>query len=166
MRLHPARILFVLAALALAATLSAAQEEPPDLPSMATSRVTGEFWFWNGCRYAMMDVMARVGRWGRPDYGHIYYRDEDPSGAVRYYRAAIDSVTIEPGRAIVSGQIMETNVPEWEFHGVQAWMSDSGRPGGRDDEFGAMFFDWPDHLPYAHAPVATPIIEGNLLVNP
>lgn len=133
-------------------------------PRWDTPRVMGQAWFQNGCRSAMMHVMARHGRWGRPSFGVISYADEDPTGAVRYYHATLDGVRIEANNAVLSGRINDTNVAEWEGLGVQVWMVDSFKPDGTDDEVAAMFFDWPGTLPYPYTPMFTPILEGNLEV--
>lgn len=155
-------------AICLAATTPALlpQDEPPGMPARNTPRVEGQFWFWNGHHMAMMDLHARLGRFGRPGFGNLVYTDEGPDGARRNYNAGIDLVVIDGPKAMVSGRIMGTNVPEWEGLGVQVWLEDSGRPSGRDDEVSAMFFTWPDTAPYTFCPMATAVINGNIAITP
>jgi hypothetical protein len=153
------------ACVAAPATGTMAQDAPGMVLSAAPS-VEGRFWFWNGHHMAVMDLRARLGRFGRLPSGNLVYSDEGPDGEVRTYTAGVERVVIEGNKAVLSARITETSVPEWEGLGVQVWLEDSRRPGGREDEVSAMFFQWPAELPYDFCPMAAAVITGNVVITP
>jgi hypothetical protein len=156
----------LIACLAVPVSVAIAQEEQPGMPMSAAPSVEGQFWFWNGHHMAMMDLRARLGRYGRQPMGNLVYSDEGPDGELRTYTAGVDQVVIEGRKAVLSARITDTNVPEWEGLGVQIWLEDSGRPGGREDEVSAMFFRWPAAMPYEFCPMATAVVNGNVVIFP
>lgn len=158
--------LWLIACLAATTPAAIAQEEQPGMPMSAAPSVEGQFWFWNGHHMAMMDLRARLGRFGRQPMGNLVYSDEGPDGEVRHYTAGVDQVLIEGRKAVLSARITDTNVPAWEGLGVQVWLEDGRRPGGREDEVSAMFFQWPAAMPYEFCPMATAVVNGNVVVIP
>ncbi|HWR90408.1 MAG TPA: hypothetical protein VN260_09115 [Dissulfurispiraceae bacterium] len=101
----------------------------------------------------------------RPAKGFFYYGEMND--AAHYYIFAVECAAISGNQATFGGEIVETNVSDWEGKQVQIWVLDGGTPGSNGDKIYGEFIE-PDcdvMLEGAEDPAWIPVESGNLVVH-
>jgi hypothetical protein len=164
-----AGLLLAAAACVVLVSWSAASADEPRAPQrLPAPKATGEVWFWNGDLWARADFSAHEEYGSHPAKGEFYYEDSDDEGNMRYYQFMVTCAIVdrENATATFSGQICDTNVPDWQDKWVQIWVYDGGTPGSEGDTITGQMFD-EDPMCEAEPPMAEPlpVVEGNLKVH-
>ncbi|MFZ1947631.1 MAG: hypothetical protein WAW06_08795 [bacterium] len=123
--------------------------------------------------YRVEDDSTQIQSWVEFE-AHQINADGAGKGQLRYHdeignklAAKITCVAVWDDYATFSGEVVSTNIPDWEGKWLVVWVHDADSPGSNGDEFGADLYDADTGCAAGTVPREwSPVIAGNLVVHP